>query len=102
MNKQTQEALKMAGYDLDGVITDVEEFDGFDDVCLQTIKRVRSTIAEALEIVNCDLKQPAQEPAQEVKDTIFSNYNENISKQLWNTKSGLEGTQFEITEDGYE
>jgi len=43
------EALKMAGYDLDGVITDVEEFDGFDDVCLQTIKRVRNIIAEALE-----------------------------------------------------
>jgi len=48
------EALKMAGYELDGVIADVENFDGFDDVCLQTIKRVRSTIAEALE-------QPAQE-----------------------------------------
>jgi len=39
------------------------------------------------------------QPAQEVKDTIFSNYNENISKQVWNTKSGLEGTQFEITDD---
>jgi hypothetical protein len=49
------EALKMAGYDLDGVIADVEKFDGFDNVCLQTIKRVRSTIAEAL-------KQPAQKP----------------------------------------
>jgi hypothetical protein len=49
------EALKIAGYDLDGVIADVEKFDGFDDVCLQTIKRVRSTIAKALE-------QPAQEP----------------------------------------
>jgi hypothetical protein len=54
MNKQTQEALNMAGYDLDGVIADVEKFDNFDDVCLQTIKRVRRTIAEALE-------QPAQE-----------------------------------------
>jgi hypothetical protein len=41
---------------------------------------------------------PAQ-PWQEVKDTIFSNYNENISKQVWNTKSGLEGTEFEITDD---
>jgi hypothetical protein len=49
------EALKMAGYELDGVIADVEKFDGFDDVCLQTIKRVRSTIEEALE-------QSAQEP----------------------------------------
>jgi hypothetical protein len=49
MNTQTQEALKMAGYELDGVIADVEKFDGFDDVCLQTIKRIRSTIAEALE-----------------------------------------------------
>jgi hypothetical protein len=56
------EALKMAGYELDGVIADVEKFDGFDDVCLQTIKRVRSTIEEALEIANCDLKQSAQEP----------------------------------------
>jgi hypothetical protein len=42
------EALKMAGYELDGVIADVEKFDGFDDVCLQTIKRVKSTIEEAL------------------------------------------------------
>jgi len=49
------EALKMAGYDLDGVIADVEKFDGFDNVCLETIKRVRNVIAEALE-------QPAQEP----------------------------------------
>ena len=48
---------------------------------------------------NCEA---LEQPAQEVKDTIFSNYNENISKQVWNTKSGLEGTQFEITEDGYE
>jgi hypothetical protein len=86
------EALKMAGYDLDGVIADVEKFDGFDDVCLQTIKRVRSVIDEALEA-----EQVCQ--AQEVKDTIFSNYNENISKQVWNTKSGLEGTEFEITDD---
>jgi hypothetical protein len=53
MNKD--EALKMAGYDLDGVIADVEKFDGFDNVCLETIKRVRNVIAEALE-------QPAQEP----------------------------------------
>jgi hypothetical protein len=47
------EALKMAGYDLDGVIADVEKFDGFDNVCLETIKRVRNVIAETLE-------QPAQ------------------------------------------
>ena len=53
MNKD--EALKMAGYNLDGVIADVEKFDGFDNVCLETIKRVRNVIAEALE-------QPAQEP----------------------------------------
>jgi hypothetical protein len=130
MDNQTQEALKMAGYELDGVIADVEKFDGFDDVCLQTIKRVRSVIDEALEAeqepfgiyhvgdteeesdfflfkdsgdVSCEkciklYTHPAQ-PWQEVKDTIFSNYNENISKQVWNTKSGLEGTQFEITDD---
>jgi hypothetical protein len=55
MNTKTQETLKMAGYNLDGVIADVENFDGFDDVCLRTIKRVRITIAKALE-------QPAQEP----------------------------------------
>ena len=51
MNKD--EALKMAGYDLDGVIADVEKFNGFDNVCLETIKRVRNVIAETLE-------QPAQ------------------------------------------
>jgi hypothetical protein len=48
MNTQTANALKMASYELDGVIADVEQFDGFDDVCLQTIKRVRNVIAEAL------------------------------------------------------
>jgi hypothetical protein len=56
------EALKMAGYELDGVIADVEKFDGFDDVCLQTIKRVRSTIEEALATnKESSLVQPAQE-----------------------------------------
>jgi hypothetical protein len=80
------EELKMAGYDLDGVIADVEKFDGFDDVCLQTIKRVRSTIAKALEaeqernfcsrcgkraskdpnhIHTCTPPQPLEQPAQE-------------------------------------
>lgn len=33
-------------YELEGVITDVEQGDGFDDVCLGTIKRVQSEIAE--------------------------------------------------------
>jgi hypothetical protein len=59
MNTQTQEALKMAGYELDGVIADVEKFDGFDDVCLQTIKRVRSVIDEALEAEQvCQAQKP--------------------------------------------
>jgi hypothetical protein len=78
MNKQTHEALKMAGYELDGVIADVEKFDGFDDVCLQTIKRVRSVIDEALE-------QPAQEPyawATEWEDGEWSiSHSPNTGKQ---------------------
>jgi len=31
---------KHQSYELMGVITDVEEGDGFDDVCLDTVKRV--------------------------------------------------------------
>jgi hypothetical protein len=56
------EALKMAGYDLDGVIADVEKFDGFDNVCLETIKRVRNVIAETLATnEESSVVQPAQE-----------------------------------------
>jgi len=70
-----EEELNMAAYDLDGVIADVEKFDGFDDVCLQTIKRVRSTIAKAIE-------QPAQQPVaftnkdeiQELRDGMTTCY----------------------------
>lgn len=35
-----RERNKMLSYELLGVIIDVEEGDGFDDVCLTTIKRV--------------------------------------------------------------
>ena len=38
------EALKLAK-ELDGVIADVEEGDGFDDVCLDTVKYVRDQLA---------------------------------------------------------
>jgi hypothetical protein len=86
MNTQTQEALKMAGYELDGVIADVEKFDGFDDVCLQTIKRVRSTIEEALATnKESSLVQPAQEPyawATEWEDGEWSiSHSPNMGKQ---------------------
>jgi hypothetical protein len=32
-------------YELEGVIVDTEEGDGFDDVCLETVKRVRDQLA---------------------------------------------------------
>ena len=35
-------------YELMGVITDVEEGDGFDDVCLKTVKRVADHLAKDL------------------------------------------------------
>lgn len=38
-------AGKMLAYELDGVIIDVEEGNGFDEVCLRTIKRVRASLA---------------------------------------------------------
>ena len=38
------EAAKLAK-ELDGVIVDVEEGDGFDDVCLDTVKYVRDQLA---------------------------------------------------------
>ena len=38
------EAAKLAK-ELDGVIADVEEGDGFDDVCLDTVKYVRDQLA---------------------------------------------------------
>ena len=45
-----KEAMKLAK-ELDGVIADVEEGMGFDDVCLDTVKYVRDALAE----------QPAQQ-----------------------------------------
>jgi hypothetical protein len=40
---------KHQSYELMGVITDVEEGDGFDDVCLTTVKRVAQHLATDLE-----------------------------------------------------
>ena len=40
------EAAKLAK-ELDGVIADVEEGEGFDDVCLDTVKYVRDQLAAA-------------------------------------------------------
>lgn len=42
--------LKHLAHELDGVIADVEQGDGFDDVCLATIKRVRAAMAQADEV----------------------------------------------------
>ena len=39
---------KHQSYELMGVITDVEEGDGFDDVCLNTVKRVAEHLANDL------------------------------------------------------
>jgi hypothetical protein len=38
--------FRMLGYELDGVIYDTEH-DGFDEVCLNTVKRVRVALATA-------------------------------------------------------
>ena len=39
---------RLQSYELMGVITDVEEGDGFDDVCLNTVKRVAERLAKDL------------------------------------------------------
>jgi hypothetical protein len=39
---------KQQSHELMGVITDVEEGDGFDDVCLSTVKRVAEHLAKDL------------------------------------------------------
>ena len=39
---------QLQSYELMGVITDVEEGDGFDDVCLNTVKRVAERLANDL------------------------------------------------------
>ena len=39
---------KHQSYELMGVITDVEEGDGFDDICLSTVKRVAENLATNL------------------------------------------------------
>jgi hypothetical protein len=39
---------RLQSYELLGVITDVEEGDGFDDVCLSTVKRVAEHLANDL------------------------------------------------------
>ena len=39
---------RLQSYELMGVITDVEEGDGFDDVCLNTVKRVAERLANDL------------------------------------------------------
>jgi hypothetical protein len=42
----TPKDVKMLAYELMGVIVDVEEGHGFDQVCLDTIKRVQNQLFE--------------------------------------------------------
>lgn len=51
------DALKLAK-ELDGVIADVEEGDGFDDVCLGTIKYVREALADHIRDATKMIEQP--------------------------------------------
>lgn len=37
-------SIRMLGHELDGVVIDIEQGDGFDTVCLGTIKRVRDSL----------------------------------------------------------
>lgn len=53
-------ALELS-YELDGVLCDVEHGDGFDDVCLQTVKRVRDRL--------CVLAAP--EPAEPTQERVL-------------------------------
>ena len=46
--KECAKLNKHQSYELMGVITDVEEGDGFDDVCLNTVKRVAEHLAKDL------------------------------------------------------
>lgn len=61
-DKQTA-ALRLAK-ELDGVIADVEEGMGFDDVCLGTIKYVRDALAEQPNIAKYLEKDNSEQPAQ--------------------------------------
>lgn len=40
------EELVSMYYDLEGVIIDIEEGNGFDEVCLQTLKNLRDLLSE--------------------------------------------------------
>lgn len=42
----TPRDIKLLAYELMGVIVDVEEGEGFDQVCLDTIKRVQNQLFE--------------------------------------------------------
>jgi hypothetical protein len=46
--KECASLNKHQSYELIGVITDVEEGDGFDDVCLNTVKRVADHLSNDL------------------------------------------------------
>lgn len=103
LEQTPQESLKMAKYNLDGVIADVEKFDGFDDVCLKTIKRVRSVIAKALE-----------QPAQSDVDLELKQFSKNLidrqiqdehplsSEQLWGLYETEQPAQEPLTQEKYE
>ena len=51
------EAAKLAK-ERDGVIADVEEGDGFDDVCLDTVKYVRDQLAASQTIAEAQQQEP--------------------------------------------
>jgi len=89
------EALKMA---LNAMANKIES-DYHGNPLTKYDEALQQAIDAGVEALATNKESSLVQPAQEVKDTIFSNYNENISKQVWNTKSGLEGTQFEITDD---
>lgn len=47
----TQETVRMLAHELDGVIIDIEQGAGFDDVCLATLKRLREHLPEWLRLL---------------------------------------------------
>ena len=87
IQEQEPSELKMSGYDLDGVIADIEFGHPFDEVCLNTIARVRKVIYECVEAPS-----QKQEPITFTKDEVqsiidnWSHYDyldyENITKDI--------------------
>lgn len=85
--------------ELDGVIADCEVGNGFDDVCLRTIKRVRDALAAQQEPVNAEGQEKNESPGSR-SETLARNADAGEKSQGENSGAPVPSAPTPLTADG--